>query len=241
MIFLWAFIFYRLLRLTYSTAKGNAQVSEAWERAGSLVATSQVLGVIEIVNSFFGLVRARWIPALLLHAGRDILLFGVLLRVPSTNLDWAVYGLFLAWAIGEVIRYPFYLIESLDTFITSQPDLLVGNTLMEGLKRSFIYRGLKYLRYTAPLFLLPIGFFTEMRLFYLALTTSDVITPPITYALYGYCFLAYAIGAPYLYYSMYQQRKRKIPYAKPLTSSKGKTKTPSTPKITKVVPPKKGK
>jgi len=199
----WFIIFVRLQFHAYYYLKGDGALSETYTQTGLVVMGAQAAGLLEIVHAIFKLVKARPLPAFLLHAGRDILLYGVLWKLPPVQADWGVFWLFLIWSIGELIRYAFYFVQTVS---------LQG---IINLDKFFLYRALRDLRYFAPLILLPLGFFMELRLFYRAFGLPTL--PAWAYlAIQIYCSIAYLIGAPFLFYSMWKQRNVKVkPDVKP--------------------------
>ena len=55
-----------------------------------------------------GLVGGSPATALMQWAGRSNVLFGVVAAVPEVQQRAAVGYMFLAWALSEVVRYPWY-------------------------------------------------------------------------------------------------------------------------------------
>ncbi len=68
----------------------------------------QLLSALEILHAAVGLVGGSPLTSLMQWAGRSNVLFGVVAAVPETQNRPAVGAMFLAWALSEVIRYPWY-------------------------------------------------------------------------------------------------------------------------------------
>lgn len=68
----------------------------------------QLLSALEILHAAVGLVGGSPLTSLMQWAGRSNVLFGVVAAVPETQNRPAVGAMLLAWALSEVIRYPWY-------------------------------------------------------------------------------------------------------------------------------------
>ena len=77
---------------------------DAHPRAGLF----QLASALEIVHAAVGLVGGSPLTALMQWAGRSNVLFGVVAAVPEVQNGAAVGAMFLAWALSEVVRYPWY-------------------------------------------------------------------------------------------------------------------------------------
>eukprot|EP00808_Paulinella_micropora_P011767 g60230.t1 len=161
-----------------------------YSRSARLVLFAQILALLEPVHAKLGFSRGSWKQALLLHTGRNMVLLLLLwLREPPRAVqDWGTAVLFMAWCIGEVLRYPVYFLSSTNR----EPPL-----------------GLVKARYTAPLFLLPGGFISELRVLYL-ISQSPVLPRFAQWPLLLYALLSYTVGAPYVYTSLMRQRQKKL-------------------------------
>ncbi|KAL4424771.1 hypothetical protein ABPG77_000811 [Micractinium sp. CCAP 211/92] len=115
--------------------------------AGRAVSFFQLLSALEILHAAVGLVGGSPLTSLMQWAGRSNVLFGVVAAVPETQNRPAVGAMFLAWALSEVIRYPWYAAS-------------VAGACP---------RWLTWLRYTAFIPLYPIGVAGEMNAVYDAL------------------------------------------------------------------------
>ncbi len=71
----------------------------------------QLLSGLEILHAAMGLVGGSPVTALMQWAGRSNVLFGVVGAVPEVQNGAAVGAMFLAWALSEVTRYPWYAVN----------------------------------------------------------------------------------------------------------------------------------
>ena len=74
----------------------------------SLPGWFQLASALEILHAALGLVGGSPLTALMQWAGRSNVLFGVVAAVPEVQNRAVVGAMFLAWALSEVIRYPWY-------------------------------------------------------------------------------------------------------------------------------------
>lgn len=75
---------------------------------GTTAGFFQLVSALEVVHAAVGLVGGSPVTALMQWAGRSNVLFGVVAAVPEVQDRPAVGAMFLAWAMSEVIRYPWY-------------------------------------------------------------------------------------------------------------------------------------
>jgi very-long-chain (3R)-3-hydroxyacyl-CoA dehydratase len=68
----------------------------------------QLLAALEILHAAIGLAGGSPVTATMQWAGRSNVLFGVVRSVPQVQNRAAVGYMFFAWALSEVIRYPWY-------------------------------------------------------------------------------------------------------------------------------------
>jgi hypothetical protein len=101
------------------------------------------------------------------------------------------------WALGEVIRYPIYLLPLLGVPVP---------------------RALTYLRYTAPFLLMPVGFAAEIFLIYAA---ANQESGTLATGLRVY-LLAYVVAPVYLLRALWQQRGAKLATASGTDEDAGK-------------------
>jgi very-long-chain (3R)-3-hydroxyacyl-CoA dehydratase len=71
-------------------------------------AAFQLLAVLEVAHAALGLVRGAPALAALQWAGRANVLYGVVRAVPAAQPTLAVGAMLGAWALSEVVRYPWY-------------------------------------------------------------------------------------------------------------------------------------
>lgn len=118
-------------------------------QAGHFMMILQILSCLEIIHNAIGLVPGGLLGAVALHAGRDMLLFGVLASIEHVHVreSPAVVVIFLGWASTETIRYAFYA------------------TNVQGMCPYL----LKWARYTVPLFVFPVVSYVEVYVEYLSL------------------------------------------------------------------------
>jgi very-long-chain (3R)-3-hydroxyacyl-CoA dehydratase len=94
---------------------------------------------LEILNPLLGVTRGSPFAAMVQIGFRSFLLFALIDAEPRVQDNKSVAFLILTWSVGEVIRYPYYLVA-----------LLGGED-----------RVLTWLRYSAWILLFPIGFTLE--------------------------------------------------------------------------------
>jgi hypothetical protein len=156
----------------------------------------QLLGLLEILHATTGLVKGNPLSSVLLHGGRDLLLvlyphnFYGNFHASTKSINSSFVLLYLIWAIGENIRYPFYLLQLLNV-------------------KSFIMSLFNWLRYTIPLILLPLGFTAELFTIYHMYHNYGYSTTT-QYGLLGYSVIGYLTGAPFLWQSILKQRNSKL-------------------------------
>ncbi|KAL4437140.1 hypothetical protein ABPG75_004279 [Micractinium tetrahymenae] len=139
----WAYCLWLVLQQLAQAKSLDGQ----YAAAGKAVSFFQLLSSLEILHAAVGLVGGSPMTSLMQWAGRSNVLFGVVAAVPETQNRPAVGAMFLAWALSEVIRYPWYAAS-------------VAGACP---------RWLTWLRYTAFIPLYPIGVAGEMNAVYDAL------------------------------------------------------------------------
>lgn len=85
--------------------KGTAGV---YTDAGAIVRFCQGAAALEVLHAATGMVKGSPIMAAVQWAGRSNCLFAVLHCIPQLWTSPAVASLLLAWALSEVVRYPWY-------------------------------------------------------------------------------------------------------------------------------------
>jgi very-long-chain (3R)-3-hydroxyacyl-CoA dehydratase len=107
----------------------------------------QLLAILEILHAAIGIVGGSPVTSLMQWGGRSNVLFAVVKSVPEVQATPAVGAMLLAWALSEVVRYPWYAAVTAGVC----PEWLT------------------WLRYTAFIPLYPVGVVGEMHAMYLAL------------------------------------------------------------------------
>ncbi|PRW58097.1 hypothetical protein C2E21_2722 [Chlorella sorokiniana] len=133
----WAVALYRVGGHVIATRS----LEGAYTVAGDVVGCFQLASALEILHAALGLVGGSPLTALMQWAGRSNVLFGVVAAVPEVQNRPAVGAMFLAWALSEIIRYPWYAAS------------LAGACP----------HWLTWLRYTAFIGLYPVGVLGEMK------------------------------------------------------------------------------
>eukprot|EP00887_Chlorella_sp_A99_P005245 scaffold1.g5245.t1 len=183
----------------------------AYDACGRTVALFQLLSALEVAHAAADLVAGSPLTAAMQWAGRSNVLFGVVRAVPSVQHGAAVGWMLLAWALSEVIRYPWYAAS------------LAGACPY----------WLTWLRYTAFIFLYPIGVVGEMKAVYDALpeikarrlhtvSLPNALNIGFDYHLFLVVLLALY---PFLWFRLYsflfgQRRKKLGPAPKPRAAAK---------------------
>lgn len=139
----WALALFQIARHVCITG----ELQNAYSSAGSTVALFQLLSVLEIAHAAFGLTSGSPLTAAMQWVGRSNALYGVVAAVPTVQSSLAVGATLAAWAMSEVIRYPWYASSLLGV----------------------CPYWLTWLRYSAFILLYPIGLLGEMCAMWLAL------------------------------------------------------------------------
>ncbi|CAL8462803.1 g2336 [Coccomyxa elongata] len=129
----WSFIL-------WETAYGlvvSKDASNIYESVGYAVRLCQGAALLETVHTAVGLTKGSVPLSFLQWFGRSNVLFLILHSVPELQRHWAVPVLFIAWALADICRYPWYAAALVGT----PPKLLT------------------WLRYTAFIPLYPLGIF----------------------------------------------------------------------------------
>nr|AKM76690.1 protein-tyrosine phosphatase-like protein [Pelargonium tetragonum] len=190
----WALALFRVLSsfvLTKST-------HEAYASAGELICYLQTAEFLEVIHGAIGLVPSGALLPLMQWSGRTHFLLAIVRGITEVQELPSVFITFVAWSLSEIIRYPQYALSCL------------------GHCPSWI----TYLRYTAFIFLYPIGMAPgEMWLMYQALPYikekhlygDSLLGLPISY--YNFVqvlLLCYPFLWLKLYLHLFKQRKWKL-------------------------------
>jgi very-long-chain (3R)-3-hydroxyacyl-CoA dehydratase len=171
----------------------NIIISKNYKNGFILLKFFLSLALLEIVHSFLNL-GGNLIPTIFQNLGRNFVIFVIngnnnLFESKSARI------LFLAWASGELVRYPFYL------FKDNSPNILF------------------WLRYHLFFVLYPIGFFCELLCLYYGLdklkSIFELRIPFFDFVFDFKCFgyivmFGYLFFIPYLFFNMVKQRNKKF-------------------------------
>ncbi|KAJ8304647.1 hypothetical protein KUTeg_018230 [Tegillarca granosa] len=124
---------YRLIR------NREEAIVSGFEAVGTQMMICQGIAILEILHPMLGLVKTSVIAPAMQVFGRNFVLFVVILHEPRLHEAPALYALFLVWSAIELIRYPFYMLSTIE-----KPLKLVT-----------------WLRYTIWIPLYPLGIFLE--------------------------------------------------------------------------------
>lgn len=187
---------------------GTAAVGLRWARLG------QAISSVEIVHSAVGLAGGGIAAAVIQALGRGVVLFALIPYVSTGAIPCSVTGtLVVAWALGDVFRYAFYISTILSRNIDPPYILLRA-------------------RYSLFLVLYPVGMTAEWLCYYLSLEEvrniglHKIELPnswnfSFDFALWNTAVLAsYAYFAPYMYLYMMKQRRRKLGAPKASTATR---------------------
>jgi hypothetical protein len=174
----WAWVLLQLLSLSFEAA---------YTELSSAVVFLELVAFLEVINAATGIVPGNALPSFFLHFGRDVCLLVVWAAVPVQS-SRAVWLLYFMWGIGELIRYPVYLLGA------------AGLTVPESLT---------WARYTIPLGLMPVGFGCELTLFY---NSSPYLNAPFDIGVLVY-MLVYLFFPYYLLNSVWTQRQKKLGFS----------------------------
>ena len=191
-------------------------LSLAHARVGWVVYLCQSLASLEVLHAAVGLIAGRVLPSLLLNGGRNIVLFGLIWAFPSCQVDWSVGALYLLWALGDSLRFVYYLMALVGSSAEAQAvaDSFLGTVVLQALLHKPSVELVKAARYTVPLILLPFGFAAELKVLWECLTPASAVDVVAGVGLDSilkvYALLAYILGAPFLYMAVLAQRKSKL-------------------------------
>jgi len=90
---------------------GPASFHKAFDLVGFALCYCQFVQLLEIVHPILGFTRTSIGMALLQISGRGVILFGLIWSEERIQDKPVVFFLFYIWAIADVIRYPFYMLQ----------------------------------------------------------------------------------------------------------------------------------
>lgn len=120
-----------------------------WPVIAPWLKIAQTAAVLECLHSMVGLVRSPFLTCLIQVASRCHVVWIIFRFCPASKETFAMASTIGAWTAVELIRYPFYAINSISA--DSTPYVL------------------KWLRYSAFFILYPIGAFSELRCMWVSL------------------------------------------------------------------------
>ncbi|KAL8606724.1 hypothetical protein ACOMHN_018758 [Nucella lapillus] len=192
------YIFFSLI--ISSLRKGVEGRHMAVETAGTQLMICQVAAFLEVLHPMLGLVRTGVVAPLAQVLGRNFILFGLILQEPRLQDRPVVFFLFVVWSAIEVVRYPFYTLQS----------------------AGWELKLVTWLRYTMWVPLYPLGMllegtvvfmsvplFEETGFFSFDLPNSANMAFYFPYLLSGYPLILAGVGYLLLRH-MYQLRKKKL-------------------------------
>uniref|UniRef100_A0A8C5SV71 Very-long-chain (3R)-3-hydroxyacyl-CoA dehydratase n=1 Tax=Laticauda laticaudata TaxID=8630 RepID=A0A8C5SV71_LATLA len=93
---------------------GKDSFSDTFRMSGDMMYFCQMFALMEIVNVLIGLVKAPLAPVCIQIFGRNFILFVVLGNVEEMQSKAVVFFIFYIWTTVEIIRYPYYLLSSIN-------------------------------------------------------------------------------------------------------------------------------
>lgn len=189
----WAFCLVRILGDFISTGTVNG----AYASAGDLICLMQVSAFLEVIHGAIGLVPSGMLLPLMQWGGRTHVILIIIRQIKELQESPAVFIIFAAWSLSEVIRYPHHALNC----IGKCPYWIL------------------YLRYTAFTILYPIGESAEIWVMYKALSCihktnlfGDIFPcfPFLYYNFLSVFLLIYPLLWLKLYLHLFKQRKLKL-------------------------------
>lgn len=104
----WVIVMKLLYRLFID---GQDAFHTAYDDVSDLFLTCQLCAVLEIINPIFKIVNTGVVAPILQVGGRNFILFALVMLHKELHSSAVVYFLFMAWALVETIRYPFYVVS----------------------------------------------------------------------------------------------------------------------------------
>lgn len=168
---------------------------EFWSDNSNIAIICQILSSIETINIMLGLMNVNLFTSIAFHTGRNIilLLLYILHNKPTVVYHSSVFILFLCWSIGDITRYVYYTINSIQD--------------IPGLDKSIFASSLQQcrrLRLLVPLFIFPLGAISELVILYNSAWTSQLNNDGIHIVMLLYTALVYCVGVPKLYKQMWR-------------------------------------
>jgi len=90
---------------------GPATFHKAYELVGFALCYCQIVQFLEVLHPILGFTKTSIGMSLIQIAGRGIILFGLIASEERIQDKPVVFFLFYIWAIADIIRYPFYMLQ----------------------------------------------------------------------------------------------------------------------------------
>eukprot|EP01080_Neovahlkampfia_damariscottae_P007210 gene7210-11526_t len=195
----WLYLFFRTLR---KNIKKKEQTT--WDRTNLILKSFQTLGILDILNSYFKIIKSSPKVTCQQILARLFITYFVVDKVPKLKSSRTLYPLLLSWSLSDTIRYFYFSLKE----IGFQPYWI------------------KYLRYSTFLVLYPVGMLSEALLiletFKLQIpspstkvtdnikTREDITTMSKTHNIILFLFLITSIPLfyPSMFKHMMNQRKK---------------------------------
>ncbi|CAN9499348.1 unnamed protein product [Ophioblennius macclurei] len=160
----------------------------------------QTLACVEVLNAAFGIVSTSVIPTFFQVVGRNFILFIIFGSLEQMHNKAVVFFVFYLWSSIELVRYPFYMLGSLN----------------------INWKTLTWLRYTIWIPLYPLGasaeavavmqsipIFDQTKLFSIPLPKAVGTSLSFSYFLYLYLVLM-VVGLFFNIKHLYKQRQKRL-------------------------------
>lgn len=173
----------------------SQEIEESYSNSILYLEILQYGASLEIIHSILKLVRAPLITTIIQVLSRIIIV--ILLQIYPDNVSINYLLLSFAWSISEIVRYPFYILNSLSKLIN---------------KDNLIPYFLLWARYSFFIVLYPIGVSGEILTILFSrpeLVKYSTKYININYVIYGIICL-YIPGLTMLYTHLLKQRKKAL-------------------------------
>ncbi|KAL7980190.1 hypothetical protein Chor_001458, partial [Crotalus horridus] len=110
----WHIFWFSLSTCPRSWSGFKDSFSDTFHMSGDMMYFCQMFSVMEIVNALIGLIKTPLAPLCLQIFGRNFTLFVVLGSLEEMQSKAVVFFIFYIWSTVEIIRYPYYLLSSID-------------------------------------------------------------------------------------------------------------------------------
>lgn len=187
----WSYVLYQTIQSLLSNESGL----KYWARIGTVITAVQSTAFLEILHSFFKIVRSPLLTTSLQVSSRLFIIWCYVRPANGINGHWSLYLCFASWAIIEIVRYLYYFISLSVSGETQRINSL-----------------LFWLRYTLFMILYPTGITGELFIMYRswdAFTTANNNTSnSLLMRLIAFHLFTYIPLGPYMILNMFGNRKR---------------------------------